>query len=154
MITVRVHAETTLSAGRVLEAAHDFSPVRTTVWPAVADEYFEVHAVNELSADVTEGSKSGPLLGWERCDYDWSRPGVVIATVTDSNLYRAGSTWEITATDSAGRTSVDMTWRRRFKPGLGWVVAIVYRTLGRTLLGSDARKMLRNLERLGESALR
>ena len=71
------------------------------------------------SADVTEGTRAGPIVNWERCQYDWSTPGRVIATVTDSNVYATpASKWEITATpNEAGGSHVEMIWTREFKRG-------------------------------------
>ena len=54
-----------------------------------------VHALADSSADVTEGTRLGPFVIWERCRYDWSKPGRVTATVVDSNVYGfPGSSWE------------------------------------------------------------
>jgi hypothetical protein len=149
-VTVRVVVESSLPADRVLGAAHDFSSRRPEVWPNVAPDLFTVHETGETSADVTEGGRAGPLVAWERCDYDWSTPGSVKATVTDSNVYTAGeSSWEIRAAPTAGGSRVEMTWVRGFKWNLtGRVLAIGYRLAGERLFTPDARKMLGNLERL------
>ena len=60
------------------------------------DIYRAVQAHNQESWAMAEGTRAGPLgVNWERCDYDWSRPGRVSAPVKDSNVYEpAGSSWE------------------------------------------------------------
>jgi hypothetical protein len=71
------------------------------VFPAVATDEMTVHALEGSSADVTEGTAAGIGVNWERCRYDWSHPGVVTATVTDSNVYAfPGSSWQLRATPS------------------------------------------------------
>jgi polyketide cyclase/dehydrase/lipid transport protein len=146
MHTLQVVINSPLSAERVLEAAHDFSGRRPDIWPNVAREYFEVHDLRDTTADVTEGTKSGPIFGWERCDYDWSQPGVVTATVTDSNVYRPGSSWEVRATPNGDGSRVEMTWLREFtdRP-MARFLSVVYRTLGPRLFAHDMRRMLANL---------
>ncbi|MGB0094840.1 MAG: hypothetical protein WBP81_20190 [Solirubrobacteraceae bacterium] len=104
MTVIRVEADSTLPPERVLHAAHDFSDQREDVFPAVSIKRMDVHEMGQTSADVTEGTRAGPIVNWERCRYDWSTPGRVIATVADSNVYATpGSKWEITATHNEGR---------------------------------------------------
>src|SRR5438105_11849442 len=114
--TIQVVAETSASASRVLEAAYDFSERRAAVFPAVSVPHLEVHELGSTSADVTEGTPVGRGVNWERCRYDWSQPGVVTATVTDSNVYAVpGSSWEVTAAPSGTGSRVEMTWVRGFR---------------------------------------
>jgi hypothetical protein len=96
--TIPVTVKTVVPPERVIQAAHDFSDRRAKVFPAVSSRHMTVHSTADLTADVTEGTRVGPFVVWERCTYDWSRPGTVTATVTDSNVYAfPGSRWEITA---------------------------------------------------------
>ena len=53
-------------------------------------KHFVVHDEGEEFADVTEGIWI-TVLFWERSRYDWSEPGAVSATVTDSNVLEPGS---------------------------------------------------------------
>jgi hypothetical protein len=56
---------------------------RDALFPNSADGYLKVHDAGAGHADVTEGS-----VGiWERLRYDWSDPGHVVLTTTDSNLW-------------------------------------------------------------------
>jgi hypothetical protein len=148
MTTVRVSATCSLPPERVLHAAHDFSTRRVEVWPAVREEHFVVHALGETTADVTEGTPAGVGTNWERCRYDWTEPGRVIATVIDSNVYAApGSRWEITATASGHGSHVEMTWIRKFRRNpRGLIFGTLFRVVGRPIFGRYARQVLANLE--------
>ena len=149
--TVRVVIQTTVPAERVLEAARDFSARRADVFPAVRVPHMTVHALGAASADVTEGTPVGIGANWERCRYDWSQPGVVTATVTESNVYAVpGSVWEIRAVpggDDAG-SRVEMVWERRFAAtARGRLFGTLYALLRRPLFGRYARQIVGNLER-------
>jgi len=149
--TIPVVQETHVLPERVLEAAHDFSERRAQVFPAVSVERLEVHALEGRSADVTEGTPVGPFgVNWERCHYDWSRPGSVTASVTDSNVYEpAGSSWEIKATRNGGGSRVEMIWAREFKRTLrGRAFGTVFRLFGKPIFVRYARDILKNLEQL------
>ena len=141
---------TSVAAERVLAAASDFSPRRTRVFPAVSAKHMTVHAIGEDTADVTEGTRVGPLIVWERCNYDWSQPGRVSAPVTDSNVYAVpGSVWTITAEPVDGGSRVEMTWTRRFRRRpLGRMMGVVYRRMGKRSFAKYARDIVKNLERL------
>lgn len=135
---------------RVLYAARDFSERRSNVFPAVQKKYLIVHEVGSTFADVTEGTRAGPIVNWERCHYDWSQPGSVTATVTDTNIYAIpGSSWELRATPEDGGSRVEMTWIRGFnrRPKgrfFGWL----FRRFGEKLFGTYAREIIDNMEKL------
>ena len=104
MPTIRVVLQSSLAPERVLQAAYDFSERRAEVWPAVSVPRLTVHDRGDTWADVTEGTRAGPVVNWERCRYDWSQPGSVTAPVTDSNVYAfPASSWEIKATPTEQR---------------------------------------------------
>jgi hypothetical protein len=156
MTTIHVVTDNPLPAARVLEAARDFSELRAEIWPAVSLEHMEVHQLGDTSADVTEGTKAGVGVNWERCRYDWSLPGSVIATVTASNVYAIpGSSWQLRATPNAAGSRVEMIWTREFKPTTrGRVFGTLFRLLGKPMFGRYARQTLANLLQLqqhGES---
>ncbi|MGH8984707.1 MAG: SRPBCC family protein [Acidimicrobiia bacterium] len=123
--TVHVADQTPASPERVLEAARDFSERRSALWPDVHAEHFVVHQAGEGFAEVTEGNPSpiGPF--WERLRYDWSEPGTIKAVVIDSNIFRPGSTWEITATPADGGSRVAVTMVREFKGLKGRLVGTI-----------------------------
>jgi hypothetical protein len=150
MATVHVTIHSRLPTKRLLAAGYDFSARRTEIFPAVLTKYFEVHALDEASADVTEGTPAGVGVNWERCRYDWSTAGSVTATVIDSNVYQPGnSSWELRATPTADGSTVEMIWVREFKPSTrGRIFGTLFRLVGKPIFAHDARRIVRNLERL------
>src|SRR5215469_12019570 len=149
MRTITVSHDCSLPPRRVLEAAHDFTDQRSHVFPAVEAEHFEVHSLADEHADVTEGTGTGIGISWERCCYDWSKPGSVTAVVTDSNVYVPGSSWTITAVAAPQGSQVEMTWARGFKhTSRGRLFGTAFRLVGRPILGKYARKIIDNLETL------
>jgi len=151
MTTICIKLPSSLPPERVLFAAHDFSERRVDVWPAVRAEHFIVHGSDGMTADVTEGTPTGLGTNWERCDYDWSQPEVVVATATGSNVYAIpGSVWQLTATAAEdGGSLVEMTWVRRFRrTPRGMLFATAFRLVGRPLFRNYAREVIANLERL------
>ena len=150
MTTIRVMVETSVPADRVLFAAHDFSERRAEIFPAVSVPKLEVHQQSATSADVTEGTRAGIGDNWERCDYDWSQPGAVTATVTDSNVYAVpGSSWEIKTTPDGPGSRVEMTWVREFRPGArGRIFGTAFRLFGKRIFDKYGRDILVNLEKV------
>ncbi len=148
--TIDIALETNLSPQTVLDAALDFSmPRRSRIFNAVQPKYFIVHSVGEHRADVTEGTRAGPIVNWERCEYDWSQPGLVVATVKATNIYAIpGSIWELTATSIDGKTHVHLTWTRAFnRRPKGLLFGFAYRTFGQKLFGQYAREILEAMEK-------
>jgi hypothetical protein len=103
-----------------------------------------------VTADVTEGTPAGVGVNWERCHYDWSTPGIVKATVIDSNVYAPrSSSWELRAKPNEGGSTVEMIWARKFKPGArGLIFGRLFRLVGKPIFTRDANRILRNVERL------
>ena len=144
----RLHlsAETSAPPKRVLEAARDFSRRREEVWPNVSTKSLEVHQIAETFADVTEGLGSSRFF-FERGRYDWSQPGIVTQTVTDSNILQPGTTWEIRATTGESATNVEATFAREYKRTLkGRFAELVFRVAGKQLAGWDLRRALATIE--------
>jgi len=146
-----IELDSSLPADRVVAAGHDFTDRRIEIWPSVQRKHFRVHSIAGTFADVTEGTNLfpiGPWFNWERCDYDWSQPGVVVATMTDSNYAVSPSGWELRATPTAGGSHIELTWIRTLRSDLrGGVFDFLFSRFGRSLFGRDARKMLRRLQR-------
>lgn len=132
---------------RVLAAATDFSDRRPEIWPLIDPAVYRVCAIGDGWADVTEGSA---MLGgiWARERYDWSMPGVVRATIQDSNVYRPGGTWELRAVPSAGGSGsrVSVVNDRRPRGLRGYVLAAMLHLLGRRELPRALRLTLDRLE--------
>jgi len=147
--TIHVIVESLLSPERVLAAGHDFSDRRPEIFPAVSTKYLEIHELDQTSADVTEGTRAGIGVNWERCRYDWSQPSSVKATVTDSNVYQPDSSWELRATPAARGSQVEMIWVRNFKrDARGKIFETLFRLVGKPIFTHDAKRILRNLEGL------
>jgi hypothetical protein len=113
---INVSAETSATADRVIEAAHDFSEQRGEVWTNSKSKYLQVHDAGEDYADVTEGLWIAGVF-WERSRYEWRDPNALVSTVKDSNVVEVGSRWELKATPQAEGSKVEMIVRRTFKPG-------------------------------------
>jgi Polyketide cyclase / dehydrase and lipid transport len=153
MPTIRVVLPSPLAPERVLQAACDFSERRADVWPAVSVPRLTVHDRGDTWADVTEGTRAGPIVNWERCRYDWSQPGSVTAPVTDSNVYAfPASSWEIKATPTENGSHVEMIWVREFRAGpRGRLFGTLFRLVGKRLFTGYAQGVLTNLARLEQN---
>jgi len=152
MSVVHIVIESSLSPQQVLDAACDFSERRADVFPAVSVKRLEVHELGDTWADVTEGTRAGPVVNWERCRYDWSAPGEVTATVTDSNVYAPPSSWKLSAMATPGGSRVEMWWVREFRRGpkarfFGWA----FRHFGDRLFEKYARQTMENIERRSQT---
>ena len=148
--TIPVTVDTVVSRERVIVAARDFSERRALIFPAVSKRHMTVHSLGETTADVTEGTRAGPFVVWERCTYDWSTPGTVTATVTDSNVYAfPGSKWEITAVATDQGSRVEMTWTRCFqRRPLARVMGFMYKRIGERSFTKYGRDVVNNVEQL------
>ena len=147
MPTVHVADTTPVAAERVLDAARDFSPRRAERWPDVHVEHLQVHERGETFAEVTEGNPWPIGYVWERLRYDWSRPGVVKGVVVDSNLFKPGSTWEISATSlPGGGSQVEIVAVRHLR-GRGLLLAPVFPLgLAKQTVAEHLRHFLATLE--------
>jgi hypothetical protein len=151
MPQVHVADWTAVDAERVLDTARDFSARRSELWPDVHPDRFVVHQVGDGFAEVTEGNPSpiGPF--WERLRYDWSTPGSIKAVVIDSNIFKPGSTWEISAMPADGGSRVEVTMARHFKGLKGRLVgAVMIRTgLAKPTMAEHLRHFLAQVEARG-----
>jgi hypothetical protein len=146
-IAISVAGEVPLPPERVVDASVDFSQRRERVFPAVSTKRTTVHSLDTTTADVTEGTRAGPFVFWERCTYDWSEPRRVVAVVSDSNVYACpGSLWELAATPTDRGSRVVMTWTRRFqRRPRGRIMGFVYQHNGKRAFTKYARQILSNL---------
>ena len=150
MTTIHITTRSHLPPQRVLAAGHDFSDRRAEIFPAVSVPYLEVHELSQTTADVTEGTRAGVGINWERCRYDWSQPGAVKAVVTDSNVYRPpNSSWELRAAPADSGSKVEMIWIREFTHNArGRIFGTLFRLVGRPIFTREAKRTIRNLERV------
>jgi hypothetical protein len=145
---VHVVEESAVAPERVLEAARDFSPRRADLWPDVHVEHLEVHETGETFAEVTEGNPWPIGYVWERLRYDWSQPGAVKGVVTDSNIFKPGSTWEIRAAPAAGGSRVEVIAVRHLRGFRGRLLAPFFPLgLAKQSVAAHLRHFLSELER-------
>jgi len=144
-----VQAETSASAEQVIAiAGKDFSPRRAEIWPNVRGTRLTVHSQDESHADVTEGGTGPAHFIWERSRYEWSQPGVVTATVIESNALMTGSTFELRVRPREGGSRVEMILDRRFRPtAWGRVGYLLNRLAGERLFTSMLRQALKSVEK-------
>jgi len=111
---------TTATPDQVIELMTDFSPNRPHRWPASSVKAFEVYHVGETEADIREGEDFPKL--WSKWHYDWSTPGSVTLTVTESDAMEAGSFMALAATPTAeGGSSVHGVWEQTSKNLIGHI---------------------------------
>lgn len=147
MPTVHVVDETPVPAERVLAAARDFTARRADLWPDVHVEHLHVHHLGETSAEVTEGNPWPIGFVWERLRYDWSQPGAVRGTVVDSNIFKAGSTWEIRATPMGAGSRVEVVAVRHLRGLKGRLLTPLFPLgLARQTVAAHLRHFLSTLE--------
>ncbi len=113
MATIHLHQTTTATPGQFVAGLTDFGPGRKELFPNSADGYLKVHDQGPDWADVTEGSNGI----WERLRYDWSNPGRITMTTTDSNTWggHSGHTYTLTPRPG-GSTDVDVVGPRGQEP--------------------------------------
>jgi hypothetical protein len=133
MTTIHLTITTPVAPERIVRAFTDFTPQRLHTFSNIDPRYYEVHAVQATSAEVTEGST---FLGgvWERAHYDWSQPGDITITVQASNAFTSGSFWHYhIAAGENGGSHVDFTVHRVGKNLKGYVLATMLRVFGRRI---------------------
>ena len=144
-----VSAETSASPEQVIEiAGKDFSARRAEIWPNVRTTNLVVHDGGADHAEVTEGGTGPARFIWERCRYEWSRPGTVTSTVIDSNALLPGTTFELRAAPRDGGSTVEMILDRKFRPaGWGRVGYALNRVFGRRGFAFMLRQALKSVEK-------
>lgn len=143
MSTIVLHRTTTATAEDYIAALTDFGPGRSNLFGNSADAYLKVHHRGRTLADVTEGS-SGI---WERLRYDWSDPGRVVLTTTDSNVWGGGSghTYRFTRRPD-GLTDIDVVVVRDGKNLKGKLLGFVLGTIGKRVLETAFDNSVRAVE--------
>ena len=109
---------TTATPDQVVELMTDFSPNRPHRWPASSVKAFEVYHLGDTEADIREGQDFPKL--WATWHYDWSKPGSVTLTITESDAMQTGGFMTLTATPTAegGSSCTGCGSRpRRISPG-------------------------------------
>lgn len=129
---------------QVVELLTNFSADRPKRWPSLSERWYEVYDVGVAEADVREG-QDRPTM-WAREKYDWSTPGTVTWTVTDSSDLAPGSFVRLTAAASPdGGSDVHGTWERGAKTLKARAILTMMSLVGRKVLSSYFRKVYDDL---------
>jgi len=138
--------DSSVSAERMIAALTDFTDNRLKLWPTIDKRYYQVHSVSESSADVTEGSAVfGGLHGREH--YDWSTPGLVRATVSNSNIAVDDGVWEFRVVPGPNRGShVTVNFDRKMYGVKGSCIAIMLGLMAKQAFRSNFMKTVKILE--------
>jgi hypothetical protein len=141
MAQIHVAVDTPVAAEDVLGAAIDFSSHRLEVWPTIDPAVYRVVDQGDHCAVVREGSD---VFGgiWAEEQYDWSEPGVVRATIRDSNTFVTGGTWELRAKPDGEGTHVELIWHREGKGLKGHLVVAGMRVAGARRLRDGLKQTL------------
>ena len=143
MSTIHFHSTTTATPEDFVAGLTDFGPGRSKLFQNSADKYLEVHSQAPNEADVTEGS--GGI--WERLHYDWSDPGHIELTTTDSNVWGGDSGYTYTLTQQRdGMTAVDVVVVREGKNFKGRALGFVLGTMGKPVLQRAFVKSVKAIE--------
>jgi hypothetical protein len=143
MATIHLHQTTTATPGQFVAGLTDFGPGRSELFPNSADGYLKVHDQGPTWADVTEGSNGI----WERLRYDWSDPGRITMTTTDSNTWggHSGHTYTLTP-QPGGITDVDVVVVRDGKNLKGRLLEVLVATGGKRVLATALAKTATAIE--------
>jgi hypothetical protein len=143
MATIHLHQTTTATPGQFVAGLTDFGPGRKELFPNSADGYLKVHDQGANWADVTEGSNGI----WERLRYDWSNPGRITMTTTDSNTWggRSGHTYTLTSRPD-GTTDVDVVVVREGKNLKGRLIEVLVGVGGKRVLGKALASTAKAIE--------
>jgi hypothetical protein len=143
MSVIHFHTQTSSTPEQFIAGLTDFGPGRSEVFKNSADSYLMVHNTAPHQADVTEGS--GGV--WERLDYDWSDPGQVKLTTTDSNMFGGASGYTYTITPQPdGTTEVDVVIVREGKNFKGRVLSGLLGTVAKRSLGKAFSNSVKAIE--------
>ncbi|HKP44369.1 hypothetical protein [Mycobacterium sp.] len=131
---------TTATPDQVIELTTDFSASRPHRWPASSVEAFEVYRLGETEADIREGQDFPKL--WAMWHYDWSIPGSVTLTVTESAALAPSSYMTLTATPRAeGGSAVHGEWEQTSKNLIALIGVAAMRVIGPRFLSSYYKKV-------------
>jgi hypothetical protein len=140
----RYSAEGNVSPQRFIAALTDFSDRRPHYWPGMTRNQYKLIEQGEDWALVREGT----LAVWELARYDWSKPGLVVSTMEDSNFCRPGTTWTFRVKPrKGGGCRVEAVLERDFTGLRGWLPRLgSYSPLTGPLLAAALRRTLQILE--------
>lgn len=140
-VRLEVEVESDVAPELIRQALLDFSDRRPDIWPQLDPETYQVHWVDETSAEVTEGSPLPKVSSREH--YDWSHPTTITWTAVESNFCTPGSHISMDITpNGAGGSRVGVTWDRTAANLRGRINLAVIGLGGNRLLGWATRRSL------------
>ena len=140
-VTLEVEVESDVAPELIRQALLDFSDRRPEIWPQLDPKTYQVHRVDETSAEVTEGSPLPKV--WSREHYDWSHPSTITWTAVESNFCTPGSHISMDITpNGVGGSRVAVTWDRTAANLRGRINLAVIGLGGNRLLRWATRKSL------------
>src|SRR5580698_6204784 len=143
MTTMHFTEKMTATPEQFIAALTDFGPGRAKIWGNSASDYLKVLDQGPTEADVTEGS--GGV--WETLHYDWSDPGRVVLTTTDSNAWGGHSGWTYSLSPQPdGTTEVDVQVVRDGKNLKGHGLALAFGAGGKRLLEKRFEETVRAID--------
>ncbi len=77
-VRLEVEVDSDVPADLIRLALLDFSERRPDIWPQLDRKTYEVHWIEEMTAELTEGSPFPKV--WSRERYDWSHPTTITWT--------------------------------------------------------------------------
>ena len=145
-VTLTATVESDVAPDVIRRGLLDFSDERPDRWPTLDPKTYEVHWVDDTSAELTEGSPFPKV--WSRERYDWSHPTIITWTAQESNFCTPGShiSMDVQPTPNGG-SSVTVTWDRTAANARGWVNLAVIRLGGERLLRWATEKSLVDVAR-------
>ncbi|HEV7196490.1 MAG TPA: hypothetical protein VGN19_11155 [Pedococcus sp.] len=144
MSTIHLLQTTTLTPEQFVAGLTDFGPGRSELFENSADDYLKVHELAADHADVTEGS--GGV--WERLSYDWSDPGRVVITATDSNVWGGASGYVYRLTrELDATTDIHAVIVREGKNLKGRLLGLVLGTVGKRVLAKAFVNSVKAIEK-------
>ena len=150
-VTLTTTVESDVAADTIRRGLLDFSDQRPERWPQLDPKTYQVHWVDETSAEVTEGSPFPKV--WNRERYDWSHPTIITWTAQESNFCTPGShiSMDIQSRPDGG-SSVTVTWDRTAANTRGRVNLAVIRLGGTRLLRWATERSLEDVARSYDEA--
>lgn len=145
-VQITTEVDTPIGPDRIRSALLDFSDNRLTTWSRTLDpSTYEVHHVNETSAEVTEGSKR-PFV-WSRERYVWDDPTRITWTALESNFCEPGShVGMIVEPADGGGTHLTVTWDRTASNWRGRLYLLPVKLGGNRLLGWATKQALKAID--------
>jgi hypothetical protein len=112
MPVIRLTMTSTLTPPELMAVLTDFGPSRPTQWPTIDAAHFQVHAIGDTWAEVTEGTAAA----WERARYGWdTERGRVTVTTHESKVFGPGGGWTFQLVPMTDGTRVDIELTRNPK---------------------------------------